>query len=107
MTEYIKREDALKICEGEIQDIRYETDVFGRRYERVVGARRINAYEIAEQIKKIPSVDVVERKKGKWLHTKITADFHAIGQCSVCKEIRRIDNFCPNCGADMRCREES
>ena len=41
-------------------------------------------------------------KKGKWMHKKITADFHAIGQCSVCKEIRRIDNFCPNCGADMR-----
>lgn len=44
----------------------------------------------------------VLQKRGKWLHKKITADFHAIGQCSVCKEIRRIDNFCPNCGADMR-----
>lgn len=44
----------------------------------------------------------VLRKKGKWMHKEITADFHAIGQCSVCKERRRLDNFCPNCGADMR-----
>lgn len=183
MTEYIKREDALKMCSGEIQNIRYMTDPFGKRFEYVAGARRINADEIAEQIKKIPSADVVEikkegewdmfdlissayygkgmyfkqdngtvysrhsgeymtvdeairefislideenvgflpsvttawadgeaptyvlQKRGKWMHKKITADFHAIGQCSVCKEIRRIDNFCPHCGADMR--EES
>ena len=43
-----------------------------------------------------------ERKKGKWMHKKITADFHVVGQCSVCKERKRIDNFCPNCGTDMR-----
>ena len=43
----------------------------------------------------------VERKKGEWMHKEITADFHIIGQCSVCKERRRIDNFCPNCGAKM------
>ena len=49
-----------------------------------------------------PSVYVRPVKRGKWMHKKITADLHAIGQCSVCKEIRRIDNFCPNCGADMR-----
>ena len=59
MTEYIKREDALKMCSGEIQNIRYMTDVFGKKYECCVGARRINADEIAEQIKKIPSADVV------------------------------------------------
>lgn len=53
-----------------------------------------------------PTVDAVERKKGKWMHKKITADFHVVGQCSVCKERRRIDNFCPNCGADMRGGEE-
>lgn len=45
------------------------------------------------------------QKKGEWLHKEITADFHVVGQCSVCKERRRIDNFCPNCGAEMK--EES
>lgn len=48
------------------------------------------------------AADVRPLVRGKWMHKKITADFHCIGQCSVCKEIRRVDNFCPNCGADMR-----
>ena len=108
MVDYIKREDVIKICETEIQDIIYITDVFGKRCDCVVGARRINAYEIAEQIKKIPSVDVIEQKKGKWIDYK----------CSECEEPIPISkvilrgkvmwerdqkpNFCPNCGADMR-----
>lgn len=40
-----------------------------------------------------------ERKKGKWIHKKITEDLHVTGQCSVCKERRIIDNYCPNCGS--------
>ena len=43
-----------------------------------------------------------ERKMGERLYKKVTEDFHVTGQCSVCKKRRRIDNFCPNCGADMR-----
>lgn len=49
-----------------------------------------------------PSVYVRPVKRGKWMHKEITADFHVVGQCSVCKERRRLDNFCSNCGADMR-----
>lgn len=103
MTEYIKREDLM---------------------ERV-GRWQLNTREaITEMIMSVPSADVIEQetkcacvpsvwtdgeastyvlqRHGKWLHKKITDDFHVIGQCSVCKEIRRIDNFCPNCGADLR-----
>lgn len=43
-----------------------------------------------------------EPKQGEWLFKKITDDYHVIGQCSICKERRRIDNFCPNCGAKMK-----
>lgn len=50
-------------------------------------------------IKDIPSA---EPKQGEWLFKEITDDYHVIGQCSVCKERKRIDNYCPNCGADMR-----
>ena len=49
-----------------------------------------------------PSADVRENVKGEWLHKKTTDDYHVTGQCSNCHERRRIDNFCPNCGADMR-----
>ena len=51
-------------------------------------------------LEKQPTIE--ERKKGKWIHKKITEDLHVTGQCSVCKERRIIDNFCPNCGAKMR-----
>ena len=110
MTEYIKREDALKMCGGEIQNIRYMTDAFGKRFEAVVGARRINADEIAEQIKKIPSADVVERKRGKWIKDCNVAFFWKCSECGAYilwrKEeylLRNEDepNYCPNCGSRM------
>lgn len=69
--------------------------------------RACGIMDVLDAVADFPAADVRPVVRGKWLHKKITADFHAIGQCSVCKEIRRIDNFCPNCGADMRCREET
>ena len=81
MTEYIKR-----------QDIHLALD---RHYFP-------GELSLKETIDSVPAADVVERKKGKWMYKKITTDLHVVGQCSVCKERRIIDNFCPNCGADMR-----
>lgn len=109
MTEYIKREDALKMCSGEIQNIRYMTDPFGKRFEYVAGARRINADEIAEQIKKIPSADVAPVRHGVWIPTPCPGIENAyLVVCSKCKAEIYVSNdfnpsnFCPNCGADMR-----
>ena len=46
-----------------------------------------------------------ERPKGQWIgeviHTEIGEE-HAMQECSVCGKVRIVDNFCPNCGADMR-----
>lgn len=56
---------------------------------------------IDDFIASLPAADVRPVVRGKWMHKEITSDFHVIGQCSVCKERRRIDNYCPNCGADM------
>jgi len=53
-------------------------------------------------INRQPAVDVRPVVRGRWLHKETTDHFHVVGQCSVCKERKRIDNFCPNCGADMR-----
>ena len=50
-----------------------------------------------------------ERPKGRWIgeviHTEIGEE-HAMQECSVCGKVRIVDNFCPNCGADMRGEEE-
>ena len=85
MTEYIKREDVM---------------------ERV-GRWQLNTREtIAEMIMSVPSADVVERKKGKWIDVD---DYIISGSCSACgwqAHLYEDDvvgmNFCPNCGADMR-----
>lgn len=55
--------------------------------------------ELAETVfDDIPSAE----KHGEWIFKEITDDYHVTGLCSVCKERRRIDNFCPNCGARMK-----
>ena len=48
-----------------------------------------------------PSADVRPAVWGRWLH-ETEIEGHACGECSACHKIRVIDNFCPNCGADMR-----
>lgn len=73
--------------------------------------------DLLELVKALPTADVVEVKRGEWIcvydsqygETKVT--------CSVCEDDRYIngcyvglddeplydeDNYCPNCGADMR-----
>lgn len=52
-----------------------------------------------EKIDAIPTADVVEQKRGKWIDTGSGEE------CSICREIQYgYDNFrhyCPNCGAVM------
>ena len=54
----------------------------------------------------MPTADVREVKHGKW---KINADdlfpVESTMECSVCHHEQPLnidDNYCPNCGADMR-----
>lgn len=102
MAEYIKREDVglsdfeIVMCNGDYKE-----------------ALKM----LLEKVEKIPSADVVERKRGKWVgypeclkYMNAYADDHIV--CSACEECFSIldndcerFNFCPNCGADMR--EES
>ena len=43
-----------------------------------------------------------DKHTGKWEHKQMDSFYHVIGQCSNCKARYRINNYCPNCGADMR-----
>ena len=65
--------------------------------------------EVYERLEKIPTADVVERKKGKW-ETKPYLDPYEpcleVRRCSVCKTKIIAHCFyhfiyCPNCGAEM------
>lgn len=106
MSEYIKREDALNTLKP-IVGIWDEDGVFRVDYVRVLSI-----------IKNIPSADVVERKRGKWIYTPRIYTLKFEGSeakyeerawaCSECGYIENLDippNFCSHCGADMRERE--
>lgn len=98
MTEYIRREDALKV----VEDVK--NDVATRKYSGSLSM-------IADSIEGLPAADVVERKAGKWF-----TDGNGTLRCSECKEeaLLTLDaiedvpfitfsesHFCPNCGAEM------
>lgn len=102
MSDYIKREDAIEEFKAwyKFYDGATNTNDMARRDEisAMIGA-----------LVNMPSADVVERKRGKWI-----IDGHH-RRCSECLEYFCIKdrednviphNFCPNCGAQMTERSE-
>ena len=74
----------------------------------------LNRNEIWKVIDEQPTVE--ERKKGRWLRYGEDGypnnEDTVFWQCDQCLEqytgrTKRIPNFCPNCGADMRKENES
>lgn len=59
---------------------------------------------VRELINQAPTIE--ERKKGKWvMHIDDLFPEESTMECNRCHEHQPInidDNFCPNCGADMR-----
>ena len=60
----------------------------------------VRRFEIA--IDNVPTADVRENVKGKWLKKK--GSLWTLATCSVCGELSVEGDkpFCPNCGAEMR-----
>ena len=63
--------------------------------------------QIKEKIDEMPGADVAEVKYGEWInHFDDLFPAESTQECSVChhEQGRDLldDNFCPNCGADMR-----
>ena len=75
----------------------------------------LNAYDAVQRknvpwrfdtlIESVPAADVRPVVRGRWLY-ETEIEGHACGECSACHKIRVIDNFCPNCGTDMRGGDE-
>lgn len=60
---------------------------------------------------RIPTADVVERKHGKWETAYLDQQYAgcrpSVIYCSNCHIVSAFKTpFCPNCGADMRGRED-
>ena len=54
--------------------------------------------EIKDKIRKA----LKERPQGEWINVIYTNNGCGVGMCNQCSMHKSIDNFCPNCGADMR-----
>lgn len=102
MTEYIKREDALRNSRKMIC-----TNFGGEFWDYAV--------VLCEDIEKIPAADVIELRHGEWMPVVIQEDYFEppyidTCKCSICGyEIdvsETVYNYCPNCGAQMGGRSE-
>ena len=89
MTDYIKREDAIKAL-GEEPYVWSDTDVEIAEHAQWVSD--------VKAIEAVPSADVVGRKRGEWF------DVGSLScRCSNCGcKSPREYSFCPNCGSDNR-----
>lgn len=78
------------------------------RAESLIFEYRKNRKDFLRWMSKVDTIaaekkaaDVCPVVRGRWLY-ETEIEGHACGECSACHKIRVIDNFCHNCGADMR-----
>ena len=95
MSDYIKREDAIL----ELACNCYAGEMTLKGYDRVLAA-----------LANIPAADVREVVRGKWIWSGLLVERPHCSECMA--DAYWVDgygymteNYCPNCGADMR--EES
>ena len=62
--------------------------------------------EVRKVFNAIPAADVRPVVRGRWIGETVWSDrginVHAMRECNNCHKVRVVDNFCTNCGADMR-----
>lgn len=94
MSGYISKEDAMSAI-AEVMDANYTAEEWHTDIST----------SLLATIFKMPSADVVERKRGEWELQVLddTPPWTVEYLCNHCGEISELKtNFCPNCGADMR-----
>ena len=83
-------------------------DIFDDREDAWRLSKSNDGYSI-EQVRNLPTADVKPVVHGKWIeHYDNSGNLHHL-ECSSCHNWHRDfvkDDFCPNCGAEMRGSEE-
>ena len=86
--EFIKRDTAYN----------YLTEYYNHRTD-------IQHQNLRKALNAIPSEDVVEVRHGKWVFDGYNyRDPYVCNICGACTDYE--SNFCPNCGADMRGKDD-
>lgn len=60
--------------------------------------------DVINMLESIPAANVAPVVHGRWENIRFltTGDGRVrVGDCSSCKSIERVRNYCPNCGARM------
>lgn len=70
------------------------------------GLKDWQKWKLKMMVRDIPSAEP-ERKTGKWIHEGWEASYLRCSACGYRDYTEEHNKFCPNCGADMRCRAES
>lgn len=94
MAEYINKEDAIDALMAVVEDNR--DDQFGGEIIHYTGVKAM--------LECLPAADVVERKRGKWIHQNPPDDWvMSLYVCDQCGHLEEGEpNYCPCCGAYMR-----
>lgn len=102
MDEYIKREDALAICEEEYRE---QLRILNYAGDSV-------AWNIGHAIKELTAADVAPVVHGRWIGAPLCGNDNC--RCSACGSWHNIhanlhgeimQKYCPNCGAKMDGKE--
>ncbi|MBQ7076467.1 MAG: hypothetical protein IJM94_06675 [Clostridia bacterium] len=99
MADYIKRSDAMTICEGYSQHCFETSDSRGQDI----------ADRILDDVEELPTADVEEVKHGEWIDdireldspAGVTQKYLVGYKCSLCGRSERIKEPYCNCGAKM------
>ena len=77
---------------------------FIERYKVVKGEKNLyyDGVEFIPIFRMKEWVGRLQPRKGKWVKTYRDGFGNLIGHCNKCRKRYPVDNFCPNCGADMR-----
>ena len=99
MSDYINRD----LKESDFKDSDYINRDFAiyafRRNSGYLDGNLFATDEAIVYLKALPSADVVERKRGKWIKKK---HYRICPFCEATMIDSGFDDFCPHCGADMR-----
>jgi len=95
MSDYISRQAAITLPVMPKEHREYQTYNFDDAYEE-------GWFDLQKCIEGLPSADVRENGRGKWVWNQYGKPNIGNYHCSVCRNIaiEKYD-FCPNCGAKM------
>lgn len=107
MAEYIEREAVNKLLKAACDECRETCEEFDGFY---ADCNQCIMHSVVKGVPAIPAADVRPVVRGKWIVSRTdygwnSAEFPTHCKCEKCgREIpyNDKDNFCPNCGADMR-----